>query len=268
MMKKMNILGWVFVVLFICDCNCDLVKSCPKSYHGIDVTDSRNASVWSLHGYIPSKAFYQNPFYLPYDASCLQLMISPIAHTYLFAFQYYNHLNSIEDRILTTTCLSFHINVPKPDSNLKILHHFGKTLVDCKHSWTTIQEVIGDYENYLFIFGCDSYDDDTHYMGLWIWKSATKYVSDEFMEKLIEIHYKHLMSDIIYVDSLKSCEHPEICDINVFPECPIVERELYQIKRHKQVLHFALIFFGFVCFVLLFLSLIWKFYSIKFRTVN
>lgn len=252
-------------VLFACNVigliNGRLVNSCSPSYRGISVSELHNISVWQVHGYIPSEAFYQNPFYLPYKAPCLKLTIE-LKYTnhqkdLFITFKYFNK-SDIDDKT-ASTCIVFTLNQGKHESNLFIPPFFKKG-VKCHHSWNAVQEVMGDFENYLFIFGCDSFDNDLHYNGLWILKAARKNISDTFMDKLIDTHYKHMKEGIIYVNSSEACESEIKCEKQFRRDCSKVKQEINKLKKNNK---FIVIAMGMGSFVVLILIIVLRYYTTK-----
>lgn len=266
-MKQLTLVSGCIQVLFACDIigliNGRLVNSCAQSYRGVSVSELHSISVWQVHGYIPSEAFYQNPFYLPYKAPCLKLKIELKYRDLFITFQYFNKSN-MEDKA-ASTCIVFTINQGAYESNL-IIPPIFKRGAKCHHSWKGVQEVIGDFQNYLFIFGCDSYNNDLHYNGLWILRAMGKNISDAFMDKQIDTHYKHMRKEgIIYVNSSETCDSEIICENQFRGDCSKEKEEIDKLKKSNK---FVAIAMGMGTFVVLILIIVLRYCTIKKNEIN
>lgn len=199
------------------------MEKCPNTHNGISNMENFTIDRWTLHGYIASEVLFQNPFYLPYHPSCLKFRII-LSHTIGLTINFMCSGSETAVKGQMRVCLGFYLS---PGEGGKIgMQRFSPYLKKCPHTWNSIQELITDNFNYLFLYGCDTDDQDEHFIGLWILKPWGKNVSTELLDRMIDKYYKHLKDEIIYVPSSGQCQCPNAClrsDYDNSNPCPAVD---------------------------------------------
>lgn len=160
-----------------------------------------------VYGYIESGAPYRNPFYIHFEDSfnCSEIIImSNRKHFKEIGINFYcGH-----DHAIGRPCKFIRF---ESKDIIRFEYWPFEVNNNCKE-WTGITKYHTDYQDYIFLLGCENGHNNTHYIGLWIFirsrsvKSLVTKIEKEIEEQIkakvhqiIDSDYNDIKHDIILV---------------------------------------------------------------------